>query len=98
MFLKDERIDTLPKIMQTPHLGRNIIFISKMNDASIHVIFENETCNFVQEMVLRIGVWIGTLYKFLGRTINDNSIIVIKGSNEEENTPTILGEKMMLGH
>jgi hypothetical protein len=66
------------------------IYVSKMSDAGVHIIFEKETCKMVQgAMVLMRGVWIGTLYKLLGSTINDgcNSFVVPKDRNEEDMTP-----------
>jgi hypothetical protein len=51
-------------------------------------------------MVLLKGVRIGTLYKMQGITISDgfNSSIVPNIGAEEENTPTVSGEKVMLWH
>jgi hypothetical protein len=51
-------------------------------------------------MVLMKGVWFGTLYKLLGITISDgcNSSIVPDIGVEEERTPTVSGEKVMLWH
>jgi hypothetical protein len=51
-------------------------------------------------MVLLKGVWFGTLYKLQGITISDgcNSSIVPDIGVEEEITPTISGEKVMLWH
>jgi hypothetical protein len=72
-----------------------------MDDAGVKPIFEKETCRMVQgEMVLLRGVWFGTLYKLQGRTINDgcNSSIVPVIGVEEERTPIVFGEKVMLGH
>ena len=46
------------------------------------------------------GVQFGTLYKLLGSTISDgfNSSIVPDIGVEEERTPTVSGEKVMLWH
>jgi hypothetical protein len=51
-------------------------------------------------MVLLKGVWFGTMYKMQGSTINDgcNSSIVLDIGVEEEITPTVSGEKVMLWH
>jgi hypothetical protein len=51
-------------------------------------------------MVLLKGVLIGTLYKIQGSIISDgcNSSIVPDIGVEEEKTPTIFGEKVMLWH
>jgi hypothetical protein len=72
-----------------------------MDDAGVKTIFEKETCRMVRgEMVLLKGVQIGTLYKLQGRTISDgcNSSIVPDIGVEEEKTPTVSGEKVMLWH
>jgi hypothetical protein len=47
--------------------------------------------------VLMRGVQIGTLFKLLRSTINDrcNNFVVLKGSNEEDRTPTAPREKTM---
>ena len=52
------------------------------------------------EMVFLKGVWIGTLYKLQGSTISDgcNSSIVLDIEVEEERTPIVSGEKVMLWH
>jgi hypothetical protein len=52
------------------------------------------------EMALFKGVWFGTLYNLQGSTISDgcNSFIVLDIGVEEERTPTVSGEKVMLCH
>jgi hypothetical protein len=51
-------------------------------------------------MALLKGVWFGTLYKMQGSTISDgcNRSIVPDIGFEEEKTPTVSGEKVMLWH
>ena len=50
-------------------------------------------------MVLLKGVWFGTLYKLQRSTISRcNSSIVPDIEVEEERTPTVSGEKVMLWH
>jgi hypothetical protein len=51
-------------------------------------------------MVFLKGVQFGTLYKLEGSTISDgcNSSIVPYIGVEEERTPTVSGEKVMLRH
>jgi hypothetical protein len=51
-------------------------------------------------MVLLKGVWFGTLYKLQGTNISDgcNSSIVPNIGVEEERTPTVSREKVMLWH
>ena len=75
----DERIRTLPGVLHIPGLARNLISVSKMDDARVKTIFEKETCRMVQgAMVLLKGVRFGNLYKLQGSTIGDgcNSSIV----------------------
>jgi hypothetical protein len=77
--LIDGRIKTLPGVLHIPGLARNLIFVSKMDDAGVKSIFEKETCRIVQgEMVLLKGFRFRTMYKLKGRTISDgcNSSIV----------------------
>ena len=48
-------------------LARNLIFVSKMSDAEVHILFQKDSCKMVRgAMVLMKGVQIGTLYKILG--------------------------------
>jgi hypothetical protein len=80
---------------------RNLISVRKMDDAGVKTIFEKETCRMVRgAMVLLRGVRFGTLYKLQGSTISDgcNSSIVLDIGVEEEKTPTVSGEKVMLWH
>jgi hypothetical protein len=99
--LIDGRIRTLPSVLHIPGLARNLIFVSKMDDARVKTIFEKETCRTVRKaMVLLKGVRFGTLYKLQGSTISDgcNSSIVHDIGVEEERTPTFSGEKVMMWH
>jgi hypothetical protein len=71
------------------------------NDEGVKTIFEKGTCRMVRgAMVLMKGVQFGTLYKLLGSTISDgcNNSIVPDIGVEEEITPTVSGEKVMLWH
>jgi hypothetical protein len=55
--LIDGRIRTLPGVLHIPSMARNLIFVSKMEDAGVKTIFEKETCRMVRgEMVLMKGV------------------------------------------
>jgi hypothetical protein len=99
--LIDERIRTLPGVLHIPGMAKNLIFVSKMEDAGVKTIFEKGTCRMVRgAMVLMKGVWFGTRYKLLGSTISDgcNSSIVPDIGVEEERTPTVSREKVMLWH
>jgi hypothetical protein len=99
--LIDGRIRTLPSVLHIRGLAKNLISISKMDDAGVKTIFEKETCKMVRgEMVLLKGVQFRTLYKLQGSTVSDgcNSSIVPYIGVEEERTPTVSGEKVMLWH
>ena len=101
MRLIDGRIKTLPSVLHIPGMAKNLIFVSKMEDAGVKTIFEKETCRMVQGvMVLLKGVRFGTIYKLQGITISDgcNSSIVPDIGVEEETTPIVSGEKVMLCH
>jgi hypothetical protein len=41
------RIITLPGVLHIPGLARNLISVSKMDDAWVKTIFEKETCRMV---------------------------------------------------
>jgi hypothetical protein len=99
--LIDGRIRTLHGVLHILGLDKIFIFVSKMDDVGLKTIFEKETCRMVQRaMVLLKGVWFGTFYKMQGRTISDgcNSSIVPDIGVEEERTPIVSGEKVMLWH
>ena len=62
--LRGGRIKTLPSVLHIPALTRNLISVSKMDDAGVKTMFEKDTCKMVRgAMVLMRGVWIGNLYK-----------------------------------
>jgi hypothetical protein len=46
--LIDGRIRTLPGILHIPGMARNLIFVSKMEDAGVKTIFEKGTCRMVR--------------------------------------------------
>jgi hypothetical protein len=99
--LIDGRIRTLPSVLHIPGLAKNLIFVRKIDNAGVKTIFEKETYRMVQgEMVLLKGVRFGTLYNMERITIIDgrNSSIVLDIGVEEERTPTVSGEKVMLWH
>jgi len=99
--LMDGSIRTLPSVIHIPGLARNLIYVRKMNDTGVKIVFEKETYRMLWgEMVFLRGVWIGTLYKLLGRTISDrcNSSIVLDIEAEEEKTIAISREKDMFWH
>jgi hypothetical protein len=66
-------------VLHIPRLARNLIFVSKMDNVGVKIVFEKETCMMVRGvMMLLKGVQIGNLYKMQGNTISNgcNSSIV----------------------
>ena len=62
----------LLSVLHIPTLARNLISVSKLDDAGVKIVFEKDTCKMVRgALVLMRGVWIGTLYKIQGNTIID---------------------------
>jgi hypothetical protein len=97
--LTDGRIRTLPGVIHILGLERNFIFVIKMYDERVKLVFKKETCRMVQgEMVLLKGVWFETLYKLQGRNISDgcNSSIVLEIGVEEGKNPIVSREKIVL--
>ena len=45
--LIDRRIRRLPSVLHIPILAKNLIFVSKMDDAGVKAIFEKETYRMV---------------------------------------------------
>ena len=92
---------TLSGVLHIPNLARNLISVSRMDDAGVKTVFEKNTCKMVRgSMVLMRGVWIGTLYKLLGSNFNKgcNSTIVPEGKNEGDRVLTTSREKTTLWH
>jgi hypothetical protein len=97
----DGRIRTLPGVLHTTGMDRNLIFVSKMDDAGVKIVFEKETYRMVRgAMMLLKGVHIGTLCKLQGSTISDgfNSSIVSDIGVEEGKMTIVPREKAMLWH
>ena len=70
--LQGGRVRTLPGVLHIPALARNLISVSKLDDAGVKTMFEKDTCKMVRgALVLMWGVQIGTLYKLLGSTVVD---------------------------
>jgi hypothetical protein len=75
-------------------LAKNLISVSKMDDAGVKIIFEKEACRMVRgAMVLLKGIQFGTIYKLKESTISDgfNSSIVSDIRVKEEITPAVSG-------
>eukprot|EP00253_Pinus_taeda_P007554 PITA_07554 len=96
--LQGGRIRTLSGVLHIPALAKNLISVSKLDDAGVKPVFEKDTCKMVQgALVLMRGVQIGTLYKLQDSTIVDgcNSSVVPKSGAENI---VVSGEKTMLWH
>jgi len=96
--LQGGRVRTLLGVLHIPALARNLIFVSKLDDVGVKIVFKKDTCKMVWgALVLMQGVHIGTLYKLQGRTIIDgcNSSVVPKHGAENL---VVFGEKTMLWH
>eukprot|EP00253_Pinus_taeda_P006527 PITA_06527 len=60
--LQGGRVRSLPGVLHIPALGRNLISVSKLDDAGVKTVFEKDTCKMVRgALVLMRGVRIGTL-------------------------------------
>ena len=54
-----DQIKTLPGVFHIPGLAKNLIYVRKMDDAGVKMVFEKETYRMVQgAMVLLKGVQI----------------------------------------
>jgi len=70
--LQGGRVGTLPGVLHIRALARNLVSVSKLDDAGVKTVFEKDTCKMVWgELVLMQRVSIGTLYKLQGSTIVD---------------------------
>ena len=62
--LQGGRIRTLLGVLHIPALARNLISVSKIDDAGVNIVFEKDACKMVRgALILMRGVQIGTLYK-----------------------------------
>eukprot|EP00253_Pinus_taeda_P026746 PITA_26746 len=96
--LQGGRVRTLPGVLHIPALARDLISVSKLDDAGIKIAFEKDTCKMVRgALVLIQGVTSGTLYKLQGSTIIDgcNSFVVPQSGAENL---VVSGERTMLWH
>ena len=101
LLLKDRRIETLPGVLHILDLARNYIYVSKMGDAGVQIVFKKERYKMFQgAMVLMRGVWCGTLYKILGIIVIDgcSNSIVLESKNEERKFPDVFRGDTMLWH
>jgi hypothetical protein len=92
-------IRTILVVFYIPGMVRNLIYVSKMSDVGVYIVFQNKTCKMVRGvMALMRGVRNGTLYNLLGSTISNgcNNFVVCEG--EEDKTLMVSREKTMLWH
>eukprot|EP00253_Pinus_taeda_P013088 PITA_13088 len=95
--LQGGRVRTLPGVLHIPPLARNLIYVSKLDDAGVKTVFEMDTCKMVRGTVVLRGVRIGTLYKLQGSTVVDGCNSSMVPENGAENL-VVSGEKTMLWH
>eukprot|EP00253_Pinus_taeda_P033611 PITA_33611 len=96
--LQGGRVRTLLGVLHIPALARNLISVSKLDDASVKIDFEKDTCKMVRgALVLMRGVRIGTLYKLQGSTVVDECNSSVVPEIGAENL-VVFGEKTMLWH
>ena len=53
LFLNDGRIRTLPGVLHIPGLARNLIFVNKMVDAGVKIVFEKDRCKIVRVVMVQ---------------------------------------------
>ena len=83
--LKDGRIRTLPGVLHIPNLARNSISVRKMDVAGVNTVCGDGGCKMVRgSMVLMRGVRYGTMYKLLGKTIINNSVVLEEGGKDDK--------------
>ena len=46
--LQGGRIRTLPSVLHIPALAKNLIYVRKMDDAGVKIVFEKDTYNMVR--------------------------------------------------
>eukprot|EP00253_Pinus_taeda_P021493 PITA_21493 len=81
--LQGGRVTTLPGVLHIPALARNLISVSKSDDAGVKTVFENDTCKMVRgALVLMRGVRIGTLYKLQDDFSRNTWIYFLKKKSE----------------
>eukprot|EP00253_Pinus_taeda_P009750 PITA_09750 len=96
--LQDGRVITLPGVLYIPELARNLISVSKLDDAGVKTMFEKDPCKMVRgALVLMRGVRIGTLYKLQGSTIVDGCNSSVVPESGAENL-VVSGENTMFWH
>eukprot|EP00253_Pinus_taeda_P034028 PITA_34028 len=96
--LQGGRVRTLPGVLHIPALARNLISVSKFDDAGVKTVFEKDTCKMVRgALVFMLGVWIGTMYKLQGSTVVDRCNSSMVPESGAENL-VVSREKTMLWH
>eukprot|EP00253_Pinus_taeda_P031268 PITA_31268 len=94
--LQGGRVRTLLGVLHIPALARNLISVSKLDDAVVKTVFEKDTCKMVRgALVLMWGVRIGTLYKLQGSTVVDGCNSSMVPENGAKNL-VVSGDKTTL--
>eukprot|EP00253_Pinus_taeda_P009547 PITA_09547 len=96
--LQGGRVRTLSSVLHIPSLARNLIYVSKMDDVGVKIVFEKDTCNMVRgALVLMWEVQIGTLYKLQGSIFVDGCNSSVVPESGAKNI-VVSEEKTMLWH
>jgi hypothetical protein len=101
LLLKYGRIRNLSGVLHIPKLARSLIYVSKLDDASVDTVLGEGTCKMVRRsMVVVRGFQCGTLYKLFGITYTNecNIFFVPEKINKEYKTNIVPGKKTMLWH
>ena len=98
MKLQGGRVRKLPGVLHIPALARNLISVSKLDDAGVKTVFKKVTCKMVRgALILMWEVWIGTLYKLQDSTLVDGCNSSMVPENGVENL-VVSREKTTLWH
>jgi len=96
--LQGGRVRTLSGVLHIPALARNLISISKLDDAGVNIVFqEGYLQHGLGALVLIRGVWTGTFYKLQGSTIFYGCTSSVVPESGTENL-VLCGERTMLWH
>jgi len=91
-------IRTLPSALHILALTINLIYVSKMDNAGVKIVFEKDTYKMVPgALALMQGVHIRAMYKVLGNTVIDGCNSSVVPESGVENL-VVFGEKTMLYH
>jgi hypothetical protein len=96
------KIRNLPGVMNILDLIRSLIFLSKLDDASVDTLLGKGTCKMARGlMVLMWGVHCGTIYMLLGSSYTGgciNNFVFPEQINKEDTIHIVPGKNTMLWH